>query len=198
MVWGCFPASQSGQFTIILNSSLYKKVFRIMWDHVLEYWRWTESGPFNVTMTQSITINLPRILRVLELPCQSRDQNPIQMLWKDLKRTVHANIPPNIHSYKNSAWRSVKKILPSQCQVVSTIGSNSRYRAKNILTLCIEGNGISHLIFCWIIAFQRHFLYFVQLNFLYILFENKILICPHFLKKKKNLYTGWIYFFTWL
>lgn len=36
--------------------------------------------------------------RVLEWPSQSLDQNPIEMLWMDLKWAVHVKIPQTLHN----------------------------------------------------------------------------------------------------
>ncbi|KAF7655117.1 hypothetical protein LDENG_00060660 [Lucifuga dentata] len=39
-------------------------------------------------------------IKVLECPSQSPDLNPMEMLWQDLKQTVHARKPSNVAELK--------------------------------------------------------------------------------------------------
>ena len=57
---------------------------------------------------------LKKKCNVLEWPSQSPDLNPIEMLWKDLKRSVHARKPTNIHELKQFCKEEWAKIPPSR------------------------------------------------------------------------------------
>lgn len=54
--------------------------------------------------------------RVLEWPSQSPDLNPIEMLWGDLKRAVHARNPSNISQLKEFRVEEWGKLSSDRCQ----------------------------------------------------------------------------------
>ncbi|KAF7656731.1 hypothetical protein LDENG_00036710 [Lucifuga dentata] len=51
-------------------------------------------------------------MKVLEQPSQSPDLNPIEMLWQDLKRTVHARKPSNVAELKQICKEEWDNIPP--------------------------------------------------------------------------------------
>lgn len=102
-----FGAALPCQLTIVestMNSSLYQRVLeenvRLSVQKLKLKQKWT------MTMTQNIPVNPPRNgskKRKKEMESsgmakswQSLDCNPIEMLWGDLKRPVHARNPSNI------------------------------------------------------------------------------------------------------
>ena len=63
-------------------------------------------------------------IKVLERPSESVDLNPIEMLWYDLKRAVHARKPLNMADVKNLANKSGPKFLHSVVKDSSPIIAN--------------------------------------------------------------------------
>uniref|UniRef100_A0A8C9ZXN2 Tc1-like transposase DDE domain-containing protein n=1 Tax=Sander lucioperca TaxID=283035 RepID=A0A8C9ZXN2_SANLU len=54
-------------------------------------------------------------LNVLEWPSQSPDLNPIENLWLDLKRAVHARSPSNLTELELFCKEEWRKIAVSRC-----------------------------------------------------------------------------------
>ena len=83
--------------------------------------------------TLNTQVSLPKMVKnVLEWPSQSLDLNPIEMLWKDLKRSVHARKPTNIHELKPFCKEEWAKIPPSKC-----MGLINSYRKRLVEVRCI-------------------------------------------------------------
>ncbi|KAI3352017.1 hypothetical protein L3Q82_020838, partial [Scortum barcoo] len=59
-------------------------------------------------------------MKVLEWPSQSPDLNPIEMLWSDLKRAVHARRPSNMADLKRFCKEEWAKIPPQRCERLIT------------------------------------------------------------------------------
>ncbi len=51
-------------------------------------------------------------MKVLEWPSQSPDLNPIEMLWHDVKQTIHAWKPSNVAELKQFYKEEWAKIPP--------------------------------------------------------------------------------------
>ncbi len=52
-------------------------------------------------------------IKVLEWPSQSPDLNPIEMLWHDLKHSIHARKPSNVAEFKQFCKEEWTKFLHS-------------------------------------------------------------------------------------
>ena len=59
-------------------------------------------------------------LKVLEWPSQSLDLSPIEMLWFDLKRSLHARKPSNLKELRKFCDEEWAKISPDRCQRLIT------------------------------------------------------------------------------
>ncbi len=55
-------------------------------------------------------------IKVLEWQSQSPDLNPIEMLWHDLKQTIHARKPSNVAELKQFCKEEWAKIPPQRCE----------------------------------------------------------------------------------
>ncbi|KAI3368362.1 hypothetical protein L3Q82_008070 [Scortum barcoo] len=145
---GCFAAAGPGQLTITestMNSTVYQRVLE---EHVkpsvkkLKLKRnWTlqhDNDPKHTSKSTKDWLKTKK-WRVLEWPSQSPDLNPIEMLWSDLKRAVHARNPSNISQLKEICIEEWGKLSLDQCQrlvdgykkrlteVISAKGGNTSY-----------------------------------------------------------------------
>ena len=89
--------------------------------------------------TASPPLNGLNKMKVLEWPSQSPDLNPIEMLWRDLKKAVHAQKPSNVAELKQFCKEEWAKIPPQRCErliasyhkrliaVVAAEGGTTRY-----------------------------------------------------------------------
>ncbi len=55
-------------------------------------------------------------MKVLEWPSQSPDLSPIEMLWHDLKQSIHARKPSNVAELKQFCKEEWAKIPPQWCE----------------------------------------------------------------------------------
>ncbi len=55
-------------------------------------------------------------IKILEWPSQSPDLNPIEMLWHDLKQSIHARKPSNVAELKQFCKEEWAKIPPQRCE----------------------------------------------------------------------------------
>ncbi|KAK3519838.1 hypothetical protein QTP70_006672 [Hemibagrus guttatus] len=105
MVWGCFAASGPGRLAVIngtMNSAVYKKSLKenvrpSVCDLKLKR-TWVlqqDNDPKHTSKSTSEWLKKNK-MKTLEWPSQSPDRNPIEMLWHDLKKVVHARKPSNV------------------------------------------------------------------------------------------------------
>uniref|UniRef100_A0A673HSL5 Tc1-like transposase DDE domain-containing protein n=1 Tax=Sinocyclocheilus rhinocerous TaxID=307959 RepID=A0A673HSL5_9TELE len=105
MVWGCFAASGPGRLAVIngtMNSAVYQKILK---ENVRPSVRdlklkrtWVlqqDNDPKHTSKSTSEWLKKNK-MKTLEWPSQSPDLNPIEMLWHDLKKAVHARKPSNV------------------------------------------------------------------------------------------------------
>ncbi len=55
-------------------------------------------------------------MKVLEWPSRSPGLNPIEMLWHDLKQSIHARKPSNVAELKQFSKEEWAKIPPRRCE----------------------------------------------------------------------------------
>ncbi|KAI3363740.1 hypothetical protein L3Q82_001204 [Scortum barcoo] len=143
MVWGCFAASGPGQLTVIdgiMNSGVYQKILK---DNVRPSVRalklkrsWImqqDNDPKHTSKSTSEWLKKNK-MKVLEWPSQSPDLNPIEMLWSDLKRAVHARRPSNMADLKRFCKEEWAKIPPQRCERLIT-----NYRKRLISVIAAKG-----------------------------------------------------------
>ena len=124
-VWGCFSASGPGPLHIIqgnMNSQAYQQILdQILWPSVRELKlgrKWVlhqDNHPKHTSRTTKEWLKRKRI-RTLDWPSQSLDLNPIEMLWLDLKRAVHARCPSNLSQLADFCKEEWAKIPNSRRQ----------------------------------------------------------------------------------
>uniref|UniRef100_A0A9J8AA81 Transposase n=1 Tax=Cyprinus carpio carpio TaxID=630221 RepID=A0A9J8AA81_CYPCA len=105
MFWGCFAALGPGRLAVIngtMNSAVYQKILK---ENVRPSVRdlklkrtWVlqqDNDPKHTSKSTSQWLKTNK-MKTLEWPSQSPDLNPIVMLWRDLKKAVHARKPSNV------------------------------------------------------------------------------------------------------
>ncbi len=78
-------------------------------------------------------------IKVLEWISQSPDLNPIEMLWLDLKQSIHALKPSSVAELKQFCKEEWAKIPPQRCKRL--IGS---YRKHLIAVVAAKGGTTSY------------------------------------------------------
>ncbi|KAK3562010.1 hypothetical protein QTP86_023463 [Hemibagrus guttatus] len=124
MVWGCSAASGPGRLAVIngtMNSAVYQKILK---DNVrpsvcdLKLKRtWVlqqDNDPKHSSKSTSEWLKKNK-MKTLEWPSQSPDLNPIEMLWHDLKKVVHARKPSNVAELQQFCKDEWAKIPPQRC-----------------------------------------------------------------------------------
>ncbi len=125
MIWGCFAASGTARLAIIdgtMNSALYQKILKEnVWlsvcDHKLNR-TWVMQQDNDPKLTSKFTSEWLKKnkIKVLEWPSQSPDLNLIEMLWHDLKQSIHDQKPSNVAELKQFCKEEWAKIPPQRCE----------------------------------------------------------------------------------
>ncbi|KAK3567375.1 hypothetical protein QTP86_019891 [Hemibagrus guttatus] len=124
MVWGCFAASGPGRLAVIngtINSAVYQKILKenvrpSVFDLKLKR-TWVlqqDNDPKHTSKSTSEWLKKNK-MKTLEWPSQSPDLNPIEMLWHDLKKVVHAQKPSNVAELQQFCKDEWAKIPPQRC-----------------------------------------------------------------------------------
>ncbi len=77
--------------------------------------------------------------KVLEWASQSPDLNPIEMLWHDLKQSIHAQKPFNVAELKRFCKVEWAKIPPQRCERLI-----ASYRKRLISVVAAKGGTTSY------------------------------------------------------
>lgn len=147
-IWACFSSSGPGQLHIvqgIMNSEEYCKILEHnLSPSVLKLKlgrRWImqhDNDPKHSSNTTKEWLKKKKI-RVLDWPSQSPDLNPIEMLWRDLKRAVHARRPSNLSQLTAFCKEEWAKIPQSRCERLI-----SHYRNRLVEVISAKGGAISY------------------------------------------------------
>ncbi|KAK3557487.1 hypothetical protein QTP70_027911 [Hemibagrus guttatus] len=124
MVWDCFAASGPGRLAVIngtMNSAVYQKILKenvrpSVCDLKLKR-TWVlqqDNDPKHTSKSTSEWLKKNK-MKTLEWPSQSPDLNPIEMLWHDLKKVVHARKPSNVAELQQFCKDEWAKIPPQRC-----------------------------------------------------------------------------------
>ena len=125
MVWGCFAASGPGRLAVrngTMNSAVYQKILKenvrpSVCDLKLRR-TWVllqDNDPKHTSKSTSEWLKKNNV-KTLEWPSQSPDLNPIEMLWHDLKKAVHARKPSNVAELQQFCKDEWAKIPPERCK----------------------------------------------------------------------------------
>uniref|UniRef100_A0A3B3DJG5 Transposase n=1 Tax=Oryzias melastigma TaxID=30732 RepID=A0A3B3DJG5_ORYME len=147
MVWGCFAASGPGRLAVIdgsMNSTVYQKVLKENVRpsvHQLKLKRsWVlqqDNDPKHTSKSTSEWLKKSK-MKTLEWPSQSPDLNPIEMLWYDLKKVVHARKPSNKAELQQFCKDEWAKIPPERCKRLV-----ASYRKRLIVVIAAKGGPTS-------------------------------------------------------
>ncbi|KAK3525999.1 hypothetical protein QTP70_011800 [Hemibagrus guttatus] len=148
MVWGGFAASGPGRLAVIngtMNSAVYQKILKenvrpSVCDHKLKR-TWVlqqDNDPKHTSKSTSEWLKKNK-MKTLEWPSQSPDLNPIEMLWHDLKKVVHARKPSNVSELQQFCKDEWAKIPPQRCNRLI-----ASYRKRLIAIVAAKGGPTSY------------------------------------------------------
>ncbi|KAK3508771.1 hypothetical protein QTP70_006025 [Hemibagrus guttatus] len=148
MVWGCFAASGLGRLAAIngtMNSAVYQKILKenvrpSVCDLKLKR-TWVlqqDNDPKHTSKSTSEWLKKNK-MKTLEWPSQSPDLNPIEMLWHDLKKVVHARKPSNVAALQQFCKDEWAKIPPQRCNRLS-----ASYGKRLIAVVAAKGGPTSY------------------------------------------------------
>ncbi len=78
-------------------------------------------------------------IKVFEWPNQSPELNPIEMLWHDLKQSIHARKASNVAELKQFCKEEWAKIPPQRCE-----GLIASYRKRLIAVVAAKDGTTSY------------------------------------------------------
>ncbi|KAG2456946.1 TCB1 transposase, partial [Polypterus senegalus] len=125
MVWGCFAASGPGRLAVIdgtMNSTVYQKILKenvrpsVHQFKLKRSWVLQQDNDPKPTSKSTSEWLMKNKMKTLEWPSQSPDLNPIEMLWHDLKKAVHARKPSNKAELQQFCKDEWAKIPPERCK----------------------------------------------------------------------------------
>uniref|UniRef100_A0AAR2LJV0 Transposase n=1 Tax=Pygocentrus nattereri TaxID=42514 RepID=A0AAR2LJV0_PYGNA len=125
MVWGCFAVSGPGRLAVIngtMNSAVYQKILKenvrpsVRELKLKRTWVLQQDNDPKHTSKSTTEWLKKNKMKTLEWPSQSPDLNPIEMLWYDLKKAVHARKPSNVTELEQFCKDEWAKIPPERCK----------------------------------------------------------------------------------
>uniref|UniRef100_A0A803JRB0 N-acetylgalactosaminidase, alpha- n=1 Tax=Xenopus tropicalis TaxID=8364 RepID=A0A803JRB0_XENTR len=148
MVWGCFAASGPGRLAVIdgtMNSTVYQKIPKenvrpsVRQLKLKRSWALQQDNDPKQTSKSTSEWLKKNKMKTLEWPSQSPDLNPIEMLWHDLKKAVHARKPSNKAELQQFCKDEWAKIPPERCK-----GHVASYRKRLIAVIAAKGGPTSY------------------------------------------------------
>uniref|UniRef100_A0A8C5LSX0 Transposase n=1 Tax=Leptobrachium leishanense TaxID=445787 RepID=A0A8C5LSX0_9ANUR len=148
MVWGCFAASGPGRIVVIdgkMNSRVYQDLLQenvsssVRQLKLRRGWVMQQDNDPKHTSNSTKEWLQQNKIRLLEWPSQSPDLNPIEMLWHDLKRTIHTRHPKNIATLKQFCEEEWSKITPDRCA-----GLICNYSKRLVEDIAAKGGSTSY------------------------------------------------------
>ena len=139
MVWGCFAYNGTGQLKIIEGTMNSAKYINILEDCLQSSAQKLELGPDWIFQQDNDPKHTAKITRawlqnnsisVMKWPSQSPDMNPIENLWKILKKRIRDRRPKNLCELKLFAKEEWAQIPVKTCQ---THVENYRKRLKALV-----------------------------------------------------------------
>ncbi len=148
MVWGCFAASGPEWLAIIdgtMNSALYQKILKenvrpSVCDLKLKHtWVMQQDNDRKHTSKSTSEWLKKDKIKVLEWLSQSPDLNPIEMLWHDVKQSIHARKQSNVAELKQFCKEQWDKIAPQRGETLI-----ASYREHLIAVVAAKGGTTSY------------------------------------------------------
>ncbi len=145
MVWGCFAAlgpRRLGIIDVTMNSALYQKILKenvrpSVRDLKLKHtWVMQQDNDHKHTSKSTAEWLKKNTFKDLEFPSQSPNLNPIEMLWHDLKQSIHARKPSNVAELKQFC-KEWAKIPPQRCERLF-----ATYRKRLIAVVSAKGGTV--------------------------------------------------------
>uniref|UniRef100_A0A8C6VYB8 Transposase Tc1-like domain-containing protein n=1 Tax=Nothobranchius furzeri TaxID=105023 RepID=A0A8C6VYB8_NOTFU len=148
MVWGCFAASGTGRLAVIngtMNSTVYQNILKenvrpsVRQIKLKPSWALQQDNDPKLTSKSTSEWLKNNKMKTLEWPSQSPDLNPIEMLWHDLKKAVHARKPSNKAELQQFCKDEWAKIPPERCKRLV-----ASYRKRLIAVIAAKGGPTSY------------------------------------------------------
>ena len=143
MVRRCFAASGTGRRPYIegtMNLNDYQKILRenaspsVRNLRLGRDWILLQVNDPKHTSKSTQDWSTKKKLKALEWPSQTPDLNPIEMLWFDPKRALHARKPSNLKELQTFCDEECAKISPDRCQRFIT-----DYRKRLVAIISAKG-----------------------------------------------------------